>query len=1513
MANNKQPDGSVKIEVETYYWLKELLILPELDDDLVTPTPNATAMVILDQVVALETAAGVTHKMLLQKLAEMNNTPQGGGAVVMKDLQLVSNSTTEAAKLANWNRLMNILAAFPGISLTRGAVDEIMKGNNKPASDLLAQIYSVSKSKGKVVTAAKPQSNINGTRSVKENSNGLMSREEQSDGQRSQTHDPAVSDQTYQRLSLMTETTDLSACESLLEFFCVCAARETSVKPLQILSLFKDGNKNWVALLTKGKNGDHKPIVRMFGSILDNFSTLAHLLRAEYNNDGVAHVLEWLKPGLMAKDLRVASLACKSVCKIVELVDIEQGPMEQVWEAFTKVYGLFLALFGCFDTFGDLVLREVFSVCKAVGTYDIFLMFKDEFRKLLPDPKSYAQFLNHILTYYLLDDFLIEELAEKGVIDHLMRYALSSLEKPNSRDLQTYYQEFIELVCKFIHATPAFFTSKPQLSSSLLNQIKTSVLDSLNTGHSTLVAALVQVSDLLPILSSGRSTLSPALFKLLCQLYVVACKSAATRGFAHQTMRFCLEGIQSLPSDIVFNLALEWAQDSVKGTAYDSECCPSFFELMSVCLSHPSAQAAKFDEALDKVSLMAPRFKYFPIDWAKFLAEVPKRFGREIVNGGNKAVINLCCHIYVGLVQKQRQIESFVLQPGGVPPVPVTLSSQICLHYLVKDYQGAQWGNSHTLLVILHTSAKVQMLTDGEMNKGLYLAIESGWGKPDTRVKSYSPRKISSSVSSFKDLQQELTSLGAGETAVSPKKILDSLPQSESQVLVSPPKKKPEKKTVQTKKTDKKTATGAEGNSSKVSRAASANKQTSNWASDGYDEDTDMFAVQGFDSMAGGSLSDPQDKELPGYMKGMTLDPDIIKMRRFDEILKQQEHKQRELRDKREKERQKRLKEIKEALKKEHEDVLKAHIEMGESSKNVAPIPRANGRLIRSANISKGDTARKMEELRTEVKKEEKRKKRHMEVKAIVENRRQEILEAQTKNAQELAHQEKVKALMKAKLAESKAFIESEKEKLKKRSEEAVFLNLLKEVFEKSREEALNALPGKRMERMRSKFEKGIQKRAKENSLRDSLMKLLHSEGAKMVFKQNEAALKVMFDFLSGIDKEPRTIASAADKRIQCRTFFEFANMFGFVPLIMQVDELKVIYRGVVRGQTLKWNTTLAKPPSRPLVLSMSTGALRSTTKAAGRGKEPDTIEHELPMGLDFNQFKDILFRMSLKKKTTFDKSPVDTKPDEVKISYPVKTQFEDFSGKDFFDKEDIKRLEEVEETYTPKDMAEFHYMTLEGLMNYMKLPYDVENVKKKLVFMRADYLKNVRPKDHRTRRRPQARRLMKLVEQGEDRRERKVEDSLANMISILRDQKDVLEKSQVAKDKRDHLLKQIKEDRELSRNSDGKSTKGGATSTLIKEMELVVEKPKPGVDNKTAKTSSKKDAVAEKSKIDAPEKADEEVSTKSKQKDKKDEKSTDKDKSKAKEKGDEKKSDKPKDKKKDGSKKGGSTEEVQA
>ena len=85
----------------------------------------------------------------------------------------------------------------------------------------------------------------------------------------------------------------------------------------------------------KGKAGDIRPIVKTFSSIINNMTTLNHLIKLEVFTGGLEFALESLKPGLLCMDLRVASLACKAFTGILkELTDRKY--LEIAWKFFSK-------------------------------------------------------------------------------------------------------------------------------------------------------------------------------------------------------------------------------------------------------------------------------------------------------------------------------------------------------------------------------------------------------------------------------------------------------------------------------------------------------------------------------------------------------------------------------------------------------------------------------------------------------------------------------------------------------------------------------------------------------------------------------------------------------------------------------------------------------------------------------------------------------------------------------------------------------------------------------------------------------------------------------------------------------------------------------------------------------------------------------------------------------------------------------------------------------------------------
>ena len=132
----------------------------------------------------------------------------------------------------------------------------------------------------------------------------------------------------------------------------LCASKEVGIQPIQIIPLFNDDFKNWSTLITKGKAGDIRPIVRTFTNIVSNMTTLNHLIKLEVLTGGLRFALECMKPGILCLDLRVASLACKAVAGVVkELTD--KRDLELAWKFFCKAQGGFFSVISCFETFKD--------------------------------------------------------------------------------------------------------------------------------------------------------------------------------------------------------------------------------------------------------------------------------------------------------------------------------------------------------------------------------------------------------------------------------------------------------------------------------------------------------------------------------------------------------------------------------------------------------------------------------------------------------------------------------------------------------------------------------------------------------------------------------------------------------------------------------------------------------------------------------------------------------------------------------------------------------------------------------------------------------------------------------------------------------------------------------------------------------------------------------------------------------------------------------------------------------
>ena len=432
------------VEEKIFTWLTHLQLL-EVDEEQVKHNSNTGNVEIGDEVVYRHFTCGVLAKHLLLTLASLNHA----GAEVAKKLSLVSDHTSESAKLNNWTRLTEILPVFPGMAVSKGTVDAIMGGNDKVPIDIINQIYSVCQVKGKTIHL--PKDMTKGGQPVSANTSKLPLKTTSSlDNSKSKILpvdqdnkeevvksrmdlSPYYGVEQTQQLANFTEKSGFGQCSNCLEFISLAMSKETGVKPLQVVPLFNENNKNWSTLITKGKNNDQKVIVRFYTHILSNITTLQHLIKIEDDDVGLTFSLEALKSGFMSKDLRVATLTCQVFAKLLkDLAD--RNHLESAWNFFKKVYGGFLGVISCFDTFGDSILPNIFLVLREIGKYDLLKMFKEEFRRMIPDPTHYGSFMCHILTLYASDDKYIKELLDDAVVDHLVKFATHGLEFPSTSD-----------------------------------------------------------------------------------------------------------------------------------------------------------------------------------------------------------------------------------------------------------------------------------------------------------------------------------------------------------------------------------------------------------------------------------------------------------------------------------------------------------------------------------------------------------------------------------------------------------------------------------------------------------------------------------------------------------------------------------------------------------------------------------------------------------------------------------------------------------------------------------------------------------------------------------------------------------------------------------------------------------------------------------------------------------------------------------------------------------------------
>ena len=219
-----------------------------------------------------------------------------------------------------------------------------------------------------------------------------------------------------------------------------------------------------------------------------------------------------------------------------------------------------------------------------------------------------------------------------------------------------------------------------------------------------------------------------------------------------------------------------------------------------------------------------------------------------------------------------------------------------------------------------------------------------------------------------------------------------------------------------------------------------------------------------------------------------------------------------------------------------------------------------------------------------------------------------------------------------------------------------------------------------------------------ERAVENKIFNMFYSGDIEEIIRSQDKQLFQVYTYYSRIILDPiEQRLTGAGSTLPMRNFFLFANQFEFLKTVLDVPELKNIYRSVSKDRKIGGGL--------PLV------GLKSEQK----------IDRRLPVGLTFEEFKLVLFRVVLKNTSFFSKVPP---PEELKYIKTPNIEFVDIYDHDFLLYDDIKDLNDDYPL-----LKEFHYSHIDGLFNFMDLPTDEAELNKKLDGLRRAYFK-VKPNE---------------------------------------------------------------------------------------------------------------------------------------------------------------------------------------
>lgn len=292
--------------------------------------------------------------------------------------------------------------------------------------------------------------------------------------------------------------------------------------------------------------------------------------------------------------------------------------------------------------------------------------------------------------------------------------------------------------------------------------------------------------------------------------------------------------------------------------------------------------------------------------------------------------------------------------------------------------------------------------------------------------------------------------------------------------------------------------------------------------------------------------------------------------------------------------------------------------------------------------------------------------------------------ERQQKEVEDQMRRERSRAAMRDRKKELEGFFKEEEVKLREKSKEA-----------RKRQDEEKAFGDRVKKEAEAAFKNEREKMQRENYYNEKIQQILNSGSLKPILANFDPQLKVVFKhYIDSIaDETLETNLQDSTDILHFRNFMAFASQFNIVPALLNIPEIKVMYRSCTKHKNLS---------------------------------------DDRPIGLDFKAFTEMLLRISLKKPDFFrgmkpggqDANINLQRGSSAKGKGGQKAEEESNVDLDSDQMKDFSGLRMIEDNYTAVDT--FEPESFEGLCVFLDMPATKNKLTTKLNSLRRE---NVRTK----------------------------------------------------------------------------------------------------------------------------------------------------------------------------------------